>query len=134
MSEPKQQTETVIAKLKSYSLFAELLEHYLCQRQMLPAHLAERIFVEPATISHWRKNKRLPDNLGIIHQVCVALALAPPERENLVVAWCNTRLVRDLIPYVEEATKAGDGEHALRVVKIMIGNPPSSSLRAKEEL
>lgn len=70
MSESNQLTEFVITNLKRYSLFAELLEYYLSKQQVLPAHLAERIFVEPATVSHWRKNKRLPDNLGYYSSSC----------------------------------------------------------------
>lgn len=134
MNEFNQPVDLAIANLKRYALFAELLEHYLCKQNVLPSHLSARIFVEPATISHWRKNKRLPDNLGIVHQVCVALALSPPERENLVVGWCNSRMVRDLIPYLEEATKTGDGAQALKIVKSIIGHTRTNSLRSQENL
>jgi hypothetical protein len=119
------QTDTVVeqflTQLRAYTLFAEMLEHYLCKRQMMAAHLAEQIHVEAATVSNWRKNKRLPDNLGLIHQITVALDLSPLERENLVVAWCNTRTVRDLVPYLEAAADHGDADHAMRLIKRILG-------------
>lgn len=122
MTNPNPYAEHFINQLKQYALFAEMLEHYLCRQQLLAVQLAERLHVEAATVSNWRKNKRLPDNLGLIHQLCVALALSPLERENLVIAWCNTRMVRDLIPYLEEAARVGDEEHALQLTKTILGN------------
>lgn len=122
MTNPNAYAEHFISQLKGYALFAEMLEHYLCRQQILAVQLAERLHVEAATVSNWRKNKRLPDNLGLIHQLCVALALSPPEKENMVVAWCNSRMVRDLIPYLEEARRVGDEEHALQVTKMILGN------------
>jgi len=122
MTAPNPYAEHFISQLKQYALFAEMLEHYLCRQQILAVQLAERLHVEAATISNWRKNKRLPDNLGLIHQMSVALALSPSEQENLVVAWCNTRMVRDLVPYVEEAMRVGDEENALHVAKTILGN------------
>lgn len=113
--------EQFIAQLKDYTLFAEMLEHYLCKQQVMAAHLAEQIHVEAATVSNWRKNKRLPENLGLIHQLTVALNLSPLERENLVVAWCNTRMVRDLVPYLEAAEQSGDADHAMRLIKRILG-------------
>lgn len=111
-----------ITQLKAYTLFAEMLEHYLCKQQVMAAHLAEQIHVEAATVSNWRKNKRLPDNLGLIHQITVALNLSPLERENLVVAWCNTRTVRDLVPYLEAVQQNGDdADHAMRLAKRILG-------------
>lgn len=114
--------EHFITQLKTYALFAEMLEYYLCRQQLLAAQLAERLHVEAATVSNWRKNKRLPDNLGLIHQMSVALALSLPEKENLVVAWCNSRMVRDLIPYLQEAMRVGDEDHALQVAKSILGH------------
>jgi len=114
--------EHFIDQLKTYALFAEMLEYYLCRQQLLAAQLAERLHVEAATVSNWRKNKRLPDNLGLIHQMSVALALSLPEKENLVVAWCNSRMVRDLIPYLQEAMRVGDEDHALQVAKSILGH------------
>lgn len=127
-----------ITQLKAYTLFAEMLEHYLCKQQVMAAHLAEQIHVEAATVSNWRKNKRLPDNLGLIHQITMALQLSPLERENLVVAWCNTRMVRDLIPYLEAAQQSGDdADHAMRLAKRILGvahwSLPKGSAGAKEE-
>jgi len=124
MTNPSAYAEHFIHQLREYALFAELLEHYLCRQQILAAQLAERLHVEAATISNWRKNKRLPDNLGLIHQLGVALALSPPEKENMVVAWCNSRMVRDLIPYLEEARRVGEEEHALHVTKTILSNFP----------
>ncbi|MEZ4622276.1 MAG: helix-turn-helix transcriptional regulator [Caldilineaceae bacterium] len=98
-----------------------MFEHYLCKQQVVAAHLAEQMHVEAATVSNWRKNKRLPDNLGLIHQMAVALNLSPPEQENLVVAWCNTRMVRDLVPYLEAAAQTGDADHAMRLIKRILG-------------
>lgn len=123
MSTPHPQAERLLEKLRCYALFAELFDYYLAKQELLQSHLAERIFVEPATISHWRKNRRMPENLGILHRVNLALNLSPPEQENLVVAWCNTKMVRDLIPYIEEAIRAGDVDHALQVAKLIIGAP-----------
>lgn len=113
--------EQFIAQLKDYTLFAEMLEHYLCKQQVMAAHLAEAIHVEAATVSNWRKNKRLPENLGLIYQITLALKLSPLERENLVVAWCNTRMVRDLVPYLEAASQSGDAEDAMRLIKWILG-------------
>ena len=125
------QAELFLEALKAYRLFAELLDYYLCKQEILPIQLAKRIFVEPATVSHWRKNRRLPENLAILHQVTLALDLSAPEQENLVVAWCNTRLVRDLIPYIEEATRTNNVEHALQVAQLMIGNAQSAQRTAR---
>ncbi|MCB0187161.1 MAG: helix-turn-helix transcriptional regulator [Caldilineaceae bacterium] len=121
MSNPDNTVEQFLCQLRAYTLFAELFEHYLCKQQVMAAHLAEQIHVEAATVSNWRKNKRLPDNLGLIHQMAVALNLSPPEQENLVVAWCNTRMVRDLVPYLEAATQTGDADHAMRLIKRILG-------------
>lgn len=124
MQDSHPQAEQFLEKLRSYALFAELFNYYFSKQGILQSHLAEMIFVEPATISHWRKNRRIPENLAILHQASKALELAPPERENLVVAWCNTRMVRDLIPYLEETMRTGDVAHALQVVQLIIGNAP----------
>lgn len=121
MTDPDNTVEQFLAQLKSYTLFAEMLEHYLCKQQVMAAHLAEQIHVEAATVSNWRKNKRLPDNLGLLHQITMALNLSPPERENLVVAWCNTRMVRDLVPYLEAAAQCGDADGAMRLIKRILG-------------
>lgn len=121
MSESEQHIEEFLTQLKAYTLFAEMFEHYLCKQQVMAAHLAERIHVEAATVSNWRKNKRLPENLGLIHQVTVALNLSPLERENLVIAWCNTRMVRDLVPYLEAAHQTGDAGDAMRLIKRILG-------------
>lgn len=122
MTEPNPYIEHFLSQLRAYALFAEMLEHYLCRQQILAVQLAERLHVEAATVSNWRKNKRLPENLGLIHQLSAALALSPPEQENLVVAWCNTRMVRDLVPYLEEAKRVGDEAHALQVARALLGN------------
>jgi transcriptional regulator with XRE-family HTH domain len=121
MTNPENTVEQFLTQLKAYTLFAEMLEHYLCKQQVVAAHLAERIHVEAATVSNWRKNKRLPDNLGLIHQITIALNLSPLERENLVIAWCNTRMVRDLVPYLEAAAQSGDAEQAMRLIKRILG-------------
>lgn len=121
MYDTNPQVQLFLAQLKSYALFAEVLKFYLRKQELLPTHLAERLFVEPATVSNWRKNKRLPDNLALIHQMAVALDLLPPEQENLVVAWCTTRLVRDLIPFLEEAIRNGDGKHAMQLAQTILG-------------
>jgi hypothetical protein len=128
------QAELFLEALKAYRLFAELLDYYLCKQEILPVQLAKRIFVEPATVSHWRKNRRLPENLAILHQVTLALDLSAPERENLVVAWCNTRLVRDLIPYIAEAMRTNNVEHALQVAQLIIGNAPLGSAHSEVPL
>lgn len=121
MTDPASTVEQFLAQLRDYTLFAEMLEHYLCKQQVMAAHLAEQIHVEAATVSNWRKNKRLPDNLELLHQITVALKLSPLERENLVVAWCNTRMVRDLVPYLEAAAQSGDADHAMRLIKRILG-------------
>ena len=121
-------------ELRHYALFAEMLDYYLNKQGILPAHLAAQIFVEPAAISQWRKNKRLPESLALIHKIACALALSPPEHENLAVAWCNTRQVRDLIPYLEEALRSGDSAHACQVAQVIIGNRPAGSWRGEVTL
>jgi transcriptional regulator with XRE-family HTH domain len=121
MSNAETPVDDFLAQLKAYTLFAEMLEHYICKQQVMAAHLAEAIHVEAATVSNWRKNKRLPENLGLIYQMTLALNLSPLERENLVVAWCNTCMVRDLVPYLEAASQSGDEENAMRLIKRILG-------------
>jgi hypothetical protein len=134
MNELHPQVNLLVAQLRSYALFAELLEHYLYKRPVLPVHLAERMFVEPATVSHWCKNKQLPEHLGFVHQMAAALALSALEKETLIVAWCNTRLVRDLIPYLEEAARQGDIDHVLTVVKSLLDEAKPGFPATKEDL
>jgi catechol 2,3-dioxygenase-like lactoylglutathione lyase family enzyme len=122
------EAETFLEELRTDTQFAELFDYYLCKQDILQSHLAERIFVEPATISHWRRNRRMPDNLGILHRVCQALQLSPPEQKNLIIAWCNTRTMRDLIPFIAQAMDMGDVEHALQVARLIIGSRPFASL------
>lgn len=122
MSAPHPQAERLLEKLKCYALFAELFDYYLGKQDLLQAHLAEQLFVEPATVSHWRKNRRIPENLGILHRVNLALKLSTQEQENLVVAWYMTRTVRDLVPYLEEALRTGQVDEALQIVQHILGN------------
>lgn len=123
MSAPHPQVERLLERLKCYALFAELFDFYLGKQNLLQSHLAERIFVEPATISHWRKNRRIPENLGILHQVNLALNLSVQEQENLVVAWYTTRTIRDLIPYLEEALRIGQVDAAFQIAQHILGKP-----------
>ena len=113
----RRQAEIFITELQQIALFAEVLDYYLAHKKTLPAHLAKRIHVQPATVHNWRKNKRLPDNLGIVYQLSDALSLDDLEKKNLVIAWHITRTAKDFIPYIEEACKTGDVAEAIELVK-----------------
>lgn len=124
MTDPESAAEQFLTQLRSFTLFADMLDHYLCKKEMPASHLAGKIHVEAATVSNWRKNKRLPDNLGLLYQITIALNLSPPERENLLIAWCNARTVRDLIPYLETAKEHNDAKEAMRLINRILGVSP----------
>ena len=113
----RRQAEIFIAELQRIALFAEVLDYYLEHKKMRPAHLAKKIYVRPTTIHNWRKHKRLPENLGIVHQLSEALNLDDLEKKNLVIAWHVTRTAKDFIPYIEQACKTGDIAEAIDLVK-----------------
>lgn len=115
------QAELFVAELRQIAVFAEMLEHYLDCKEVRQAHLAQKLFVHPATVHNWRTNKRLPDNLGIVYQMAQVLQLAPLEAENLLQAWRFTRTVRDWIPYIEEAARHGDSRAAIQQAKSIMG-------------
>lgn len=112
--------QAFVGELQQIAIFAELLELYLVRKAVKQAHLAEKLFVHPATVHNWRKNKRLPDNLGIVYRASQVLKLSPFESENLIQAWRFSRAVRDLVPFIEEADRNGDAQRAIQLAKSIL--------------
>lgn len=102
-----QTTDNFIAELKAYALFADTLATCLRQMGVRQVHLARRMYVEAATVHNWRTNKRLPDRV-MVYKIGQSLGLTSEHRTVLSEAWRVTRLARELIPCVEEATRTGD--------------------------
>lgn len=91
-----------LAKLNQCALFAETLSLCLERTGLRQINLAQRLFVEPATVHNWRTNKRLPDAV-MVQRISAALGLSSPQQQMVSDAWRVTRRARELVPCVEEA-------------------------------
>lgn len=66
--------------------FAALLDQYLSARERSGAWLAQRLGLNPATISRWRNGESRPNRPEVLIQIADLLHLAQEERNQLVQA------------------------------------------------
>lgn len=104
---PDSRAAEFVERLKMCALFAEALSLCLASAGVRPIELSRRLYVEPATVHNWRKDKRLPDAVMVL-RVANALGLDSDQQQMLVDAWRVTRRARELVPCVEEARQCRD--------------------------
>ena len=98
----------ILAYLRACSLFSDTLDLYIRKSGIVQKELAKELFVDPAAIIHWRKNRRIPKDSDTIFKLSRALSLSPKEKQTLLLAWSINRGFNGLIPYVAVAIEEGD--------------------------
>ncbi len=98
----------ILQHLKSMQLFAEILNFYMNKQNVSQTALAKALNVDPSTVAHWRKNRRLPENAGIVFLIAKALMLTSRQRQYLLFSWFIQKDHIDLAPYIETAIREGD--------------------------
>lgn len=96
-----------LAQLEQCALFADALILCLHGAKLRQIELAQRLFVEAATVHNWRTNKRLPD-AAMVLRIAAALGLESKQQQMLVDTWRVTRRARELIHCVEETKRSSD--------------------------
>jgi len=90
---------------KTVGVFAEILTLYLRRKDVSQTQLANDIYVRPNAISQWLSGGRLPNDFAIIHLIADKLDLNDDEKDALFAALSRDNLIRNIQPYVDNATE-----------------------------
>lgn len=104
--------KTILAYLHACFLFPDTFNFYIDKYQLAQKKLANALHVDPSTISHWRKGRRLPQDSATIYQIAKAMGIHPSERQSLFLAWTVHRTLNDMIPYVDQMINDETLNHA----------------------
>jgi len=69
-----------------YPSFAERLDHYLSVHDRSGAWLAQRLGVNPATVTRWRSGESRPNRPEVIIQIADLLGIQGDDRQQLLIA------------------------------------------------
>lgn len=113
-SHPSQEAVTLQnLTLEAKSQFSNALCEQMLRTGIRQVDLAQRIHVDPSTITHWRKQRRIPQDSATVYLVAKALDLNSGEQTELLNAWLASKHVHELEPYIEFARQDGQSVDAV---------------------
>lgn len=92
--------QNVRSKLEPVELFGEILSELMNRAEVGVTELAQALFVEPATVSHWRHGRRLP-SAEMLYPISQALDLDENETLILVNAYRGNQALTTLCEYIK---------------------------------